>query len=435
MTRKVLIVGSNSDDMLQLTKLLEMVCGDFQVDTATCSTDAISYMESNKYEICLFEYRLSDMNGIDLLRAVRKKGINYPVIFLTDASDHNVVVKAMKAGALDYLQKTDLSQETLCHTINAVMELSRKNEEIRNMKDFYADVIDGVAEPIMVINLSYEVILLNRVVREKYPLPSETEEPRLCYQVSHCCDKPCDGTNHVCPLTLVYESGHSIKVVHEHYQRDGEVRFIEILASPLRGSDGEIYAIVESTRDITERRIAEITLEFKVNHDSLTGLPNRLLFNDRLCQAMAIAKRYKKIFALLFLDLDNFKDVNDNLGHETGDLLLIEVGKRLRESVRESDTVARLGGDEFTVIIRNVEDINSVALVADKIKDNISRQYTLNSHTVSIGVSIGICLYSNDATNAEVLMKRADSAMYHAKKSGRNCHQFYTGGSLIEPGI
>jgi diguanylate cyclase (GGDEF)-like protein len=158
------------------------------------------------------------------------------------------------------------------------------------------------------------------------------------------------------------------------------------------------------------------------HHDGLTGLPNRTLFYDRLNQAIARAKRDKESVAVLFLDLDGFKKINDTLGHASGDVLLIEAAKRIQSCVRESDTVARMGGDEFTAILCNVG--NGKEIVAQKILDTIRQPFMLADQSCSVGVSIGIAIYPDSGGNAEDLVKVADTAMYLAKDSGKNCYRF-----------
>lgn len=157
------------------------------------------------------------------------------------------------------------------------------------------------------------------------------------------------------------------------------------------------------------------------HHDALTGLPNRLLFYDRLNQAIARARRDKELTGILFLDLDGFKLINDTYGHDAGDLLLQEVSKRIKSCVRDSDTVARMGGDEFTVILCNVGTAESISLVARKIIDAIAIPVLLNGKNCSVGTSIGISCYPKHGETSDLLIKVADTAMYLAKQSGKNC--------------
>lgn len=179
-------------------------------------------------------------------------------------------------------------------------------------------------------------------------------------------------------------------------------------------------------RDITDRKQAEEQLYRLAHHDTLTGLPNRILFLDRLQQAKALANRYRHQVAVLFLDLDRFKIINDTLGHPVGDKLLQKVAQRIAGCIREVDTVARIGGDEFTIILVNVDNIDDVKRVAQKILQSLSVSFTVDTHELFITTSIGITLYPVDGDNLDTLVKKADIAMYHAKGEGRNNFQFYT---------
>jgi diguanylate cyclase (GGDEF)-like protein len=178
------------------------------------------------------------------------------------------------------------------------------------------------------------------------------------------------------------------------------------------------------TTDITEHKLAEERMQSVAHHDSLTGLPNRLLFNDRLDQAIRLAKRSSRQFALLYLDLDRFKPVNDALGHAAGDELLQGVATRIRQQVRESDTVARVGGDEFTVILLEIARREEAETVARKIIAALAVPFQLGSRqqSVEIGSSIGIAVYPADARDADAMVKAADAAMYSAKQAGSSLH-------------
>lgn len=189
---------------------------------------------------------------------------------------------------------------------------------------------------------------------------------------------------------------------------------------------GETSHFVAVFTDITERKKAEEDLRFLASFDTLTGLPNRTLFQDRLNHAISQAHRSNNIVALLFLDLDRFKHINDSMGHHIGDLLLKAVAHRLQSAVREGDTVARLGGDEFTIILEGVAKTKAATLISEKVLKAFQAPFLLDDKSLTISTSIGISLYPNDAEDVDSLIKFADTAMYHAKALGRNNFQFYT---------
>lgn len=203
---------------------------------------------------------------------------------------------------------------------------------------------------------------------------------------------------------------------------------IDFQISPVFDSSGKIFGLLPTAVDITDRKHAEAEIHSLAYHDSLTGLPNRRLFNDRLEQEMRKAERSNQLAALLLIDLDNFKEVNDTLGHDSGDFLLIEAAKRIRSSVRDYDTVARLGGDEFTVILSELSDFSDIGRIAQNIIESLSRPFLIKGRELFISASIGVALTPDDATDAVNLIKDADQAMYQAKKDGRGRYHFFTKG-------
>jgi len=187
-----------------------------------------------------------------------------------------------------------------------------------------------------------------------------------------------------------------------------------------------VGAIVVNYRDITQRKATEKQLEYQAYYDALTGLPNRLLFRDRVFTAIAQAQRNRRALAVMYLDLDHFKLVNDGLGHSVGDKLLTQVAERLAAAVRASDTISRLGGDEFTLLLNDVGNSDAVAGVARKILQSLARPFRVDGHELFVTASIGISLFPNDGADVEILLKSADSAMYRAKELGRNQAQLFT---------
>ncbi len=302
-------------------------------------------------------------------------------------------------------------------------------------RTFLQNIIDAVPDPIMVIGSDYRVLLMNKVASLSTRFPGQPGGgPILCHQISHHSAISC--VDHICPMDEVRLHLQPVVVEHEHYNGDGQLRVMEVSAAPLLDKNGNFIGIVESARDITERRQAEMALlknqqylDHMAHHDPLTGLPNRLLFQDRFQQAILKAGREHRMTALLLLDLDRFKYVNDSFGHQVGDQLLQAVALRLKSCVREMDTVARLGGDEFAVTLEGIEGIegtDTASHVACKIIETLATPFEIEHHELFIGTSIGISLYPADGEDAGTLAKNADSAMYLAKEAGRGNFQFFT---------
>jgi diguanylate cyclase (GGDEF)-like protein/PAS domain S-box-containing protein len=205
----------------------------------------------------------------------------------------------------------------------------------------------------------------------------------------------------------------------------GTHRWLETHAVPMRDSNNNVTTLLGITRDITERKQAEMRIQHMANFDSLTGLPNRVKLDEQLSYILNLAKRNEWNFSLMFLDIDNFKDINDTLGHNVGDKLLIGLSERIQSVLREEDTVARLGGDEFIILLPNT-DTDGAQQVAQKLLNIIQKPFSIEQHELTVTSSIGIALYPTDGLDKDMLFKNADAAMYRAKNAGRNNYAFFT---------
>jgi diguanylate cyclase (GGDEF)-like protein/PAS domain S-box-containing protein len=206
---------------------------------------------------------------------------------------------------------------------------------------------------------------------------------------------------------------------------DGASTWVLLQTTPVFDRQGAISGHIGSATDITERKESEAQIEFLAHHDPLTGLPNRLLLKDRVEQTIAHATRTSGKAALLYLDLDNFKTINDSLGHPVGDALLQEVAKRLRDCVSDTDTISRQGGDEFVVALTDAADTETISAMAAKILQQLAKPFVLDRHELSTSISIGVAVYPDDAQDFNALLQKADTAMYHAKEAGRNAYRFF----------
>lgn len=220
--------------------------------------------------------------------------------------------------------------------------------------------------------------------------------------------------------------------------KDGSTFPVTLISGVVKDTNGKNIGIITTCEDITRRKKFEEQITHMAYHDALTNLPNRYLFEDRLRQAIALAKNHERIMAILFVDIDHFKNINDSLGHNSGDMLLKDIADRLTKYVRASDsiarfgtegsenTVARLGGDEFTILLTEITKVQDAATVAQRAIDMISQPFKIGDREIFINVSIGISLYPQDAEDVETLLRKADTALYHAKNMGRNGFQFYS---------
>ena len=227
-------------------------------------------------------------------------------------------------------------------------------------------------------------------------------------------------------VRAAFEDGRPCRVVLRNYRKDGSMYWSELDIAPVRNDTGIVTHFIGAHSDITDTKTHQDELARQANHDSLTGLPNRNLLRDRIDHACVRTQRYGDFAAVAFLDLDNFKVVNDSLGHSVGDQLLSSVASRLKTSLRAMDTVARLGGDEFVIVLSDHKSAQSVSGELQRIVESFSQPFTIDGRDVFVTASVGVALYPQDAQDPESLMKRAELAMYRAKESGRNCYQLFT---------
>jgi diguanylate cyclase (GGDEF)-like protein/PAS domain S-box-containing protein len=321
-------------------------------------------------------------------------------------------------------------------TLSSGEDVTERREAERALaeeRSFLQNVIDGIDDPILVVGRDYEVLRMNRVARAAVTRDADVKPLARCHQLLCRSDRPCGGDEDPCPMQQVLDCGQPTKVVQQRKGPDGMPRTYEIAASPLRDDQGEVIGIIEASRDITEHlallgelREQRLSYAHLAQHDPLTSLPNRVLFADRLSQALHDAHRNQRQVAVLFIDLDRFKQVNDSFDHSTGDEVLQTVARRLATIFREDDTVARMGGDEFTVILRRLRSENDAARVARKILALFQQPFEVRGHAVFLGASIGISLYPQHGETVDDLVRNADTAMYRAKEDGRNTFQYYT---------
>ena len=221
-------------------------------------------------------------------------------------------------------------------------------------------------------------------------------------------------------------AGESYTNILINRRKDGSLYYEEKTITPIRDQSGRITHFVSTAKDISERMQVQERLQHMAHHDTLTDLPNRNLFLDRLQQALIRARHHQRLVAVMFLDLDRFKNINDTLGHSTGDQLLLQLSERLKRSVRDGDTIARFGGDEFAILLDDVDSENSIATVAQKLLHTLTEPFHINNHELFVTASIGIAIFPHDGEDPDTLLRNADVAMYRAKELGKNNYQFYS---------
>lgn len=421
---RILLVEDNPGDARLIEVLLDEAreagrLNLLRLDKAATVRHATELLESGGFDIVLLDLSLPDAQGRDTFHRIQAGALDLPVVALTGNDDEHLARELVAAGAQDYLVKGQVDALLLARALRYAIERKRSEEKLR----LAAQVFEIALEGILVADADQHIVSVNRAFIHITGY-SEAEVNGRCFFGG-------DGGEGI------FRKVWSAQSSQEHWQGEaicrragGEEFPVWLNVSAVKDAAGRITHHVAAFNDITALKRTEERLRHLAHHDALTGLPNRILFQDRLEQAQAQSRRSKALTALLFLDLDRFKIINDTLGHAKGDALLKTAAERLRQCVREVDTVARLGGDEFAIVLGDLASREDAAVVARKALAAMARPYELDGQELFVTTSIGIALYGEEAEAAgddsgAGLMERADIAMYFAKRAGRNSFQFY----------
>jgi len=329
-----------------------------------------------------------------------------------------------------------LGRWTYIAIIHDITERKRMEACMSEQKEFVDNLVQNSVIPTFVLSPGHQVLLWNKACEELTGVKAETmlenEKPWEAvfgFKRPFLAEMVIDSS--IDPLAHYTTFGKSALIpeglVAEQWYRNlnGSDRYLLLNAAPIRNSSGRLLAVVETLQDMTERKRYEEQLEYQATHDQLTGLPNRNLLGDRIQQSLLTSSRNHHQVAIMFIDLDFFKFINDSLGHTSGDEVLKVIATRLTDCLRAGDTVARLGGDEFVVVISEPSVTEYAGAIAGKIQKTISEPIRIDEHEFVVMCSLGISIFPRDGSDVQSLMKNADVAMYRAKDLGRNNFQFY----------
>jgi diguanylate cyclase (GGDEF)-like protein/PAS domain S-box-containing protein len=362
---------------------------------------------------------LSDPEGLEAIRRVRAVAPQVSIVLLTSLDDEPKAIQATREGAQSYLIKGQIEPNTLMQALgNALARLT--NEEILTIeKDRAQATLECIADAVVCTDMSGNITFLNPVAGSMMGWSMKDAVGRRLTEILQIVDattrKPIlDPMAKAASENLTGKLPLNCVLI----QRDGKEIFIEDSVAPIHSREGTVTGAVIVFRDVSAARAQAEQLTHLVEHDSLTGLPNRMLFCDRVGQAISLARRHRGQAAVLFLDLDGFKQINDSLGHAAGDKLLQSVAKRLLACVRDPDTVSRYGGDEFAVLLQDVHRPQDAAATTRRLLRALGEAHTVEGRQVHITASIGMSIYPDDGFDADTLIRNADTAMYRAKKNG-----------------
>lgn len=423
---KVLLIEDDEDDYILTSELLQDVKGtNYELVWESNYNNALANMLGSHYDVCLVDYRLGDGTGIELLREAAANGCRIPMILLTGQGDKEIDIEATEAGAADYLVKGEIESSVLERAIRYAVAHGRTLEILSESENRFRSIVESANDAIILTDSQGKIISWNKTAEVIFGY----RETEILGQMLSTLFPPISRskifgdskTDSMLASGLLHPGSKAIEL--EGLKKEGSRFPLEISLSSWETAEGIFYTGI--IRDITERKSLEDQLTHLALHDPLTKLANRVLFRNRVELSLERAKRSSLPIAVLFLDLDNFKTINDSLGHAAGDELLISVAERIRACLRTSDTPARLGGDEFAVLIEDTKHTEGAVLVAERIKDVLSSPFLINGKTVFVGASIGIASTVTSQENPEELLRNADVAMYIAKNQGKGCYAVF----------
>ena len=374
----------------------------------------------------LVDLFLPDSQGIETFDRLFRAAPQIPMLVLSASADEDTAMLAVQRGAQDYLLKARLDGYLLPKALANMIERAANAEALFEEKERAQVTLNSIGDAVMSTDVWGDVTYLNAVAERLTGWSRAEAAGHRFKDVFHIVDGNTRETLED-PMAMAVRKNETVGLTPNYIliRRDGVEAAIEDSAAPIHDRRGHVTGAVMVFHDVSAARTLALRMSYLAQHDSLTDLPNRILLNDRLNQALALAQRRQQKLAVLFLDLDRFKHVNDSLGHDTGDRLLKTVAERLLASVRSSDTVSRQGGDEFVILLAEVAHAKSAAVIAEKILVALRAPMLIDQREVHVTVSIGVVTYPDDGSDAETLLKKADFAMYQAKDSGRDNYQFF----------
>lgn len=374
----------------------------------------------------LIDLSLPDNRGLDTFDRLFHAAPRIPILVLIDPQDEIIGKLAVQRGAQDYVFKADLEIHLSPKALRSMIERAACCEALFEEKERACVTLNSIGDAVVSTDVSCQITYLNATAEN---LSGWTQQEAVGHPVDDVF-KFVDAVTRVAaqnPMALTMREDKAAALVPNCVlvRRDGTEVSIEDSVAPIHDRRGAVTGSVMVFHDVSAARAMTQKMSFLAQHDSLTDLPNRVLLNDRLSEAITLSQRHQRKLAVLFVDLDRFKYINDSLGHAVGDGLLRSVGRRLFTCVRSSDTVGRHGGDEFVVLLWDMRHSQDAAITAAKILEALREPHYVNKHKLHITGSIGIATYPDDGRDADTLMQEADLAMYHAKEAGRDNYQFF----------
>ena len=424
----VLVIAENAKNLHDLRQgLSEAKDGPFQTICATSLADAIEVLGNTKIDCILIDLDLPDSTGVATFDRIYEAAPSIPILTLSRTDDESAVIETVQRGAQGYLSQGFFKSRLVPQALRSIIIRKAVEEALFVEKERANAILKAIGDAVFVTALDGAVNYMNPVAERMTGWTAGDAHGRPFADVANIVERSSNAPVWQQMLSTVQEGkavcGRSGLLLR---WSEGREIAVDMSVTPVPAPNGGLSDIVIVLHDASAAEVAAYQkMTYLAEHDFLTDLPNRLLLNDRINQAIARAARNATEVAVLFLDLDNFKHVNDSLGHSIGDQLLQSVAQRLKACVRTSDTVSRPGGDEFIVVMADETQPEDAALSADKVLNELAAPHLVQGHQLQVTTSIGISLYPQDGKDADTLVKNADTAMYYAKNGGRNNYRFF----------
>jgi diguanylate cyclase (GGDEF)-like protein/PAS domain S-box-containing protein len=401
--------------------------GSFEVEWVRQLSEGLERLSKKGIAAVLLALFLPDSQGLETFDKVFIAAPDIPILILGGNVNEALGKQAVGRGAHDYLLQSHLDSYSLSRALRNAIERRAVEDALYVEQERAVVTLNSIGDAVLSTDISGKITYLNLVAETMTGWPRKEAIGKPLAEVFRIIDGPTRKTARD-PMEMAVEQNRTVGLTVDCVliRRDGFESAIEDSAAPIHDRAGHVVGAVIVFHDVTAARAMAREMTHSAQHDPVTNLPNRLLLNDRISQSIALARRQHRPIALIFLDLDRFKYVNDSLGHAAGDKLLQSVSERLLANVRRSDTVSRQGGDEFVILLSEITYPEDAATSAAKILVSLSAPHSIGGKDLHIDGSMGISVYPEDGEDAETLINHADTAMYHAKEKGRNNFQFFT---------
>lgn len=427
MLNRILVITDDPADASDLKDALGQADnGPLHIEWVRQLSDGLKQVSLGGIDAVLVDLSLPDSSGIATFDRLFTAAPRTPIMTLC-TDDDALSMEAVRRGAQGYLLKGYFRSYLVPQSLRNIMQRKAVEEAFYKEKARAEITLNSISDAVICTDLAGNIDYLNIAAENMTGWPREEARGHPISEVFHIISSVTREPPDRNPVNMVLEQDKpmGLNAGTILIRRDGSEVAIEDSAAPIHDWDEKLTGAVIVFHDVSAAQAMTLKMAHLAQHDFLTNLPNRVLLADRIAQAITLAKRGGTQLAVLFLDLDNFKHINDSLGHETGDKLLQSVTQRLSSCVRSSDTVSRQGGDEFVILLGESKNGEDAALTADKILAELSLPHHIAKLELHVTTSIGISVYPTDGQDAETLIKNADTAMYHAKEKGRNNYQFF----------